>query len=488
MEPMSHDPNNAETLLQEELVSYLDGELNAEQSRQLEQRVALEPSTRRVLEEFDRTWHLLDELETPTANDDFTHTTLEMVAQAAKDDAAKMKADGLWRLWRIRLLTVTGLVAAMAIGFLLVAGFVSDPNASFMQDLQLLENYRQYHDVDSIEFLRALNKEDLFTKDADGAPLPASSEGTETIAQARKRFETMPADRQEDLFKQEELLNNDRDTAPAERKRIRELHEAIQNASDRDKLVGIMNRYSKWFDEQPAWQRGVIRRKEVPDRIKEIRDLLATNDRFRLDDPKDRQVVAKWMHDHALDARFTTAMSPGPRGRDGGSPQNPQGPGAAPKSPRGGPFGGVWGRVDPSRLRPEDVANLESQLSPETRARLDKKTPDQKAEIFTRWFFENASAINDEALAEYFEKLKPQQQDHLMSLPVEQMYNELFLMAFPDQSWRGDRPGMRGSGGRRGRNPSDMRDIRTGPELEMAKDSAKSASSATKPATSATKL
>src|SRR3974390_2351333 len=108
-----------------------------------------------MLEEFDRTWHLLDELESPATNEDFTRTTLEMVALAAVDDAAKAKAEVPRARRRAWLWTTAGLVAAAAIGFGLVAGLAPDPNAQLLKDLPLLENYDQYNAVGSIEFLRA---------------------------------------------------------------------------------------------------------------------------------------------------------------------------------------------------------------------------------------------------------------------------------------------------------------------------------------------
>jgi anti-sigma factor RsiW len=167
MEPIPQNPHNDDAPLREELVAYLDGELDVKQSRKVEERAAIDPQARRILEEFDRTWHLLDELETPPASDDFTRTTLEMVALAAGDDAAKIKAETPRRRWRARSWTLAGVAAACAAGFFLVASLVPDPNAQLLQDLPILENYDQYREIDSIDFLRTLNDHNLFTKDAD---------------------------------------------------------------------------------------------------------------------------------------------------------------------------------------------------------------------------------------------------------------------------------------------------------------------------------
>ena len=164
---MSYDPAGDGAQLREELVSYLDGELDAEQSRQIEERASVEPEARRMLQELDRTWHMLDALDSPATSEDFTCTTLEMVALAAAEDAQKAKAEAPQRRRRACLWAAAGLAGAAAAGFLIVAALVPDPNAQLLEDLPVLERFDQYREVGSIDFLRALNNEKLFTEDAD---------------------------------------------------------------------------------------------------------------------------------------------------------------------------------------------------------------------------------------------------------------------------------------------------------------------------------
>ena len=164
---MPHDPADDGAQLREELVSYLDGELDAEQSRRIEQRAAAEPAARRMLQELDRTWHMLDVLDAPVASEDFTRTTLEMVAVAACEDAQKAKAEAPRRRLWAGLWAAAGLGAAAAAGFLIVTSLISDPNAQLLEDLPILQNFDQYHEIGSFDFLRALNQEKLFAEDAD---------------------------------------------------------------------------------------------------------------------------------------------------------------------------------------------------------------------------------------------------------------------------------------------------------------------------------
>jgi anti-sigma factor RsiW len=167
MESMSHDPENEHARLREELVAYLDGELDAEQSRRIEQRVAVEPDARHMLQELDRTWHMLDELDSPVTSEEFTRTTLEMVALAAVKDAEQARAEAPQRRRRAGLWSITGLVSAAAAGFLIVTSFLPDPNAPLLRDLPILENFEHYREIESVDFLRALSDADLFTKDTE---------------------------------------------------------------------------------------------------------------------------------------------------------------------------------------------------------------------------------------------------------------------------------------------------------------------------------
>ncbi|MEI8376530.1 MAG: hypothetical protein WCJ35_27245 [Planctomycetota bacterium] len=284
---MSHDPANDETKLREELVAYLDGELDGEQSRRVEQRAAVEPDARRMLEELDRTWQMLDELDALPTGEDFTCTTLEMVALAAADDAQKAKAAlPRRRLWA-RLWAAGGLVGAAATGFLIVTSLISDPNAQLLQDLPILESFDPYREIEGIDFLRALNAEKLFPEDADVCPVTV-----ETLSQRRRRVEKMSAEQLDELLRDEQQF---RALSPQEQQRIRDLHDRIETASDRDMLRATMNRYDKWFETQPPFRRAMLldKKKTLKEHIATVKEFLAKQDPakgLRVDDQNRREL------------------------------------------------------------------------------------------------------------------------------------------------------------------------------------------------------
>ena len=86
---MAQEPINVESSLEEQLVAYLDGELDTESCRRIEELLAVDPEVRRRLHWLEQTWEMLDELEATPVGEDFTRTTLEMIAVAAEEDVRK---------------------------------------------------------------------------------------------------------------------------------------------------------------------------------------------------------------------------------------------------------------------------------------------------------------------------------------------------------------------------------------------------------------
>ena len=165
--------------IREQLVAYLDGELDAESSRRIEELLANDPRVRAALQGLDRTWELLDELDTPPVREGFTHTTLEMVAVAAAKDAQQARSEAPRRRRQRRLLVLAGLLWAGLAGFLIAKTVLPDPNRELLQDLPLLESLDQYREVDSLDFLRLLVRNKLFVEESDAG----GSEPAESLAQ-----------------------------------------------------------------------------------------------------------------------------------------------------------------------------------------------------------------------------------------------------------------------------------------------------------------
>jgi anti-sigma factor RsiW len=167
---MKHDnPSLADTTtsIDEEIVAYLDGELDMETAAQVERRLADDPRYNARLNQLQRAWDMLDNLRRSEADDDFVNSTVAMVAVQA-EEAAKTQA---LRAVRRRNFTWLALVAAvllsMATAFFALQQRLSRENRQLVRNLPLIERVDEYGNVDSFEFVKQLQQENLFSAEVD---------------------------------------------------------------------------------------------------------------------------------------------------------------------------------------------------------------------------------------------------------------------------------------------------------------------------------
>lgn len=148
-----------------DLVAYLDGELDAEQTRAVEDRLSQDADYRRQLRGLQQTWDLLDQLPTAEVDETFTQTTLAMVAVSAAEDveqAQQRQLETRRRWWWTGSLAAA---VAFAIGYAGVSMVVSRENRQLLRDLPVIQRLDEYRYADSVEFLRLLEREGIFAED-----------------------------------------------------------------------------------------------------------------------------------------------------------------------------------------------------------------------------------------------------------------------------------------------------------------------------------
>jgi anti-sigma factor RsiW len=150
----------------ENLVPYLDGELDEQTTQALEAKLARSPEARQEAETLKRTWELLDYLPKPHASETFTNRTLERL-ETRKLVAARQERR--WR-WAGGLAWAASIAAAGVIGFFLARETqppeLPDPTA---EDIRLFEHrdyWHFYEKVDGIEFLKELERSNLFSEES----------------------------------------------------------------------------------------------------------------------------------------------------------------------------------------------------------------------------------------------------------------------------------------------------------------------------------
>lgn len=451
---MSNELFNTGMPPDEQLVAYLDGELDPEARRHIEELLASNADVRHRLQEMERTWELLDELDAAPAGSQFTHTTLEMVAVAARQELDESLAEAPRRRRRYAMAIGGGMLAVAIAGFLAVALLMPDPNRELLQDLPVLENLDEYRQIDDIEFLRLLQKEGLFTKDSGETPVSITTQPNETLDERRQRVESMNPDAKERL-----LRAQTRFVALTEGKgqQLRQLDEAIHDAADATELRQIMHRYCVWIRTLPTYTQAELVEMEPNDRIKSVKKQWqeeARNERRRISD-KDAAVLMQWIRKYIKqrEAKFVETLSESQRKT------------LSPPMQRHMVFGEMWqwqseghGKP-PAGMTDDDLARLRGELSPELRKQLESLPSAEQWRRVADWLryaMRQSTAArsmrgplseaDDERLAEFFEKgLSDKERDRLLGMSGEEMQRELLrlfqMRTRPlDGPWRGRAP------------------------------------------------
>jgi anti-sigma-K factor RskA len=155
----------------EQLVAYLDGELDAEAAREVEQRLAADAAYRQRLNRLQQSWELLEHLPKATIEPTFTQSTVAMVVVKAADDVEQ------WVSARTRLqrFAWAGGLALATLAFVVGYGGwarVGDrENRRLLRDLPVIEKIGEYRYVDTVDFLRTLDREGLFAEEEVGDEL-----------------------------------------------------------------------------------------------------------------------------------------------------------------------------------------------------------------------------------------------------------------------------------------------------------------------------
>jgi hypothetical protein len=288
MEPAA----NTGSVSEEDLVAYLDGELDQSGTRRIEQLLGTDPEVRARLQSLERSWRLLDTLDRAVPDDSFTRTTLEMVAVSAEEEVDQR------RVWLPRarfqrwLFGGLGVLAAAAAGFLIVVLLRPNPNRQLLEDLPILENLDHYRQVDDIKFLRRLvaplppapRAPGAGAAGLSGAAGPCAGmaallgkdtaapwQPEESLDRRRARLEqTSLTEKAQILRRQERFAALERQ----EQKRIRRLKRDLEQAPDSVQLQQAMQTYCEWLKTLPSYQRLELVELPLPERMTRIDKLM----------------------------------------------------------------------------------------------------------------------------------------------------------------------------------------------------------------------
>jgi len=160
-------PIQKQDAIAEELVAYLDGELEPADTERVEQRLSEDPDYRGRLKELQRTWDMLDYLPRAEVGEMFTQSTIEMVALKAAEETTRRK--GARRLRRVAgwLGVAAAVVIAILLGYRTTHRRLDKPNRQLLEDLPVVENIDLYYHADDIEFVEKLAASGMFDDEVD---------------------------------------------------------------------------------------------------------------------------------------------------------------------------------------------------------------------------------------------------------------------------------------------------------------------------------
>jgi hypothetical protein len=438
---MNDDSLNPLTPLDEQLVAYLDGELDAEEARRIEELLATDANVRRRLQELERTWNLLDDLDMAPASGQFVQTTLEMVAVAASQDVEQSLAEAPRRRRRRFFIVLGSFLAAGVVGFLAVAAFWPDPDRQLVEQLPVLENLEQYHPVGDIKYLHMLRGAGLFLQDDDETPAAAAgrtSEPNESLDQRRRRIREMDlADKQQLVRLKERFDGLDAD----QQQRLCDLDAALDADPDGRELRQIMRRYCEWLKAIPSsYTRAELTEMKLEDRLKAVKKhvQVETRQADRRLGRKDSEALIKWLNDYVAhhEKQLLDTLPQQQRKRMQEATEQmrhrmllwhmwQQRQMAGPGKP-------------PSSMTDDDLAALRERLTPKASKRLEQKPIPQQWQIVgnwvrdvarQRWMRGSAPSLDDERLVDFFENgIDDDDRDRLLSMPGEEMQRELLRL------------------------------------------------------------
>ncbi len=164
----------------EELVAYLDGELDIDAAQAVAAKISLNPRLRAEADSLKRAWDVLDMLPRPQPSAGFSAKTISQALPALSAATVLPRPPAITTMASMPAVPAAGRswlpVAALLVavgglgGYFGRAGLIAPPDerakdAAMIGELSLLKNARLYRHVDDIEYLRKLDTPELFAED-----------------------------------------------------------------------------------------------------------------------------------------------------------------------------------------------------------------------------------------------------------------------------------------------------------------------------------
>ncbi|HKB01196.1 MAG TPA: hypothetical protein VKD90_03205 [Gemmataceae bacterium] len=159
----------------EELVAYLDGELDPKATEAMATKLSLDPNLRAEADALQRAWDILDVLPRPQPSAAFTTRTVSQAIPAGLSGTQLLPPSsqtipaplpsragaGFW-LGSIALVLLAGVG-----GYFGHRALAPKPAEPPLEDVTLMKNLRLYRHVDDVDYLNKLDSPELFGDESE---------------------------------------------------------------------------------------------------------------------------------------------------------------------------------------------------------------------------------------------------------------------------------------------------------------------------------
>ncbi|MGN6543996.1 MAG: anti-sigma factor family protein [Aureliella sp.] len=285
----------------EQLVAYLDGELDGQTVAEIETKLATDPHLRTRLNDLRSAWDLLEELPPVAPNPKFARSTIEMVAMSAASQA-ESKRDPLrnWRVWSLTLLVLPLMFAA---GYAVVRSTQRLSERQALEVLPVLADWDALKLVERYDWLEKIRS----VQDLDRVAKRSSSSGLgvgmvpESLEARRDWIEHLSDTGRDRLSANLEEFNNR--TTPAQRQRITALAAQIYSGPDPQADLQAARDYAQFLNELGISERTA--HLAIQDDAARLDDLTRRVNRKMVDvytqelppDAPDREAIRNWIQE-----------------------------------------------------------------------------------------------------------------------------------------------------------------------------------------------
>jgi hypothetical protein len=267
--------------IDEDLVAYLDGELEPQQRMELEARLGREPSLRARLRKLQAGWEMLGQLPEVLTNPKLLETTIRMAAIESTGSLQRFEQQRpAWWKTRSGMVSIASLVAFS----IAVLGAKVWEEVRFRRELRLLPIAMRldgYLHASDLVWMRELAKLPQWRETTTIAQrlgewdfrLPEKIEGEPSSGRAAL-LRDLPLEDQQAVI---EAWQRFEQLAPPQREAVLNSASEVVSQPDREELLATMERYARWRETLPPDLRDQINAAATPQRLELVATALKTS-------------------------------------------------------------------------------------------------------------------------------------------------------------------------------------------------------------------